>query len=311
VLLAHSLSPILFHIVPFAQIGAIWEVGHLIVALHHGSLLSSLASGISLRRGQAMASTARGRCRLPSPEARTRARPLGGHDLVLTLITAGCVSPDAAGTTGDRPVLVTIAEKKVLGSDQQGKRNPAPRRRAHANREQIYAIVQPYLQHTLRRGVELTRISADDPRLIEPDPLHRTRPESTAGNTPVGRSREGQARRRRRGPDLSGISRRSRPTGRWHKLVDKATANVSLRLSVHLVLIDPDPELTEELARDVAVDIRSNLLFSRFDEWTVFTYGNLTGRESADFHRSLSMTVDEHHAHWMVNQWRGGATVNR
>jgi hypothetical protein len=74
---------------------------------------------------------------------------------------------------------------------------------------------------------------------------------------------------------------------------------------------DPDLELTEERARDVGVDIRSNLLFSRFDEWTVFTYGNLTGRKSADFHRSFSMTMDKHRAPWMVNQWRGGATVNR
>jgi hypothetical protein len=97
----------------------------------------------------------------------------------------------------------------------------------------------------------------------------------------------------------------------WRKLVDKATANVPLSLSVHLVLADPDLELTEELARRVGDDIRSNPLFGRFDEWTIFTYSNLIGRESEDFHRSFWMTAAKTGEGWWISEWVDGATVHR
>ncbi len=75
--------------------------------------------------------------------------------------------PDATHTQDDAPALVTIAEKEALGYDQpEGKRNPELQALANANRDQIYAIVEPYLQRTLRRDVELTGINAYHPSLM-------------------------------------------------------------------------------------------------------------------------------------------------
>jgi hypothetical protein len=77
--------------------------------------------------------------------------------------------PDERRTADNRPALVSLAEKEALGYDHpEGKRNPELQRLANANREQIYAIVEPHLERTTGRRVELTGINAYHPsRMVQ------------------------------------------------------------------------------------------------------------------------------------------------
>lgn len=62
------------------------------------------------------------------------------------------------------PALVTPEEKDELGwENPDAMLNSELQRLAMANREQIYSIVQPYVERTLRRQVEMTGISATYP----------------------------------------------------------------------------------------------------------------------------------------------------
>lgn len=299
--------------------------------------------------------------------------------------------PDATHAPDDAPVLVTIAEKEALGYDQpEGKRNPELQALANANRDQIYAIVQPYLQRTLRRDVELTGINAYHPSLmvqitwrtldepyvagaedvrLQPDgtltseayigpSLTAIEAETVSGILAMAYRDELDAMRDHlltAHPEIGGglsrgyidrarladaifdpspgkllpgggkdparsheaansiyaayLADPERSSVQWRKIVEKLTAGVPLNVGVHLVLADPDTDLSEDLARRVGDDIRENPLFHRFDEWTVFVYSNLIDRNSDKFHRSFTMTADKSGSDWWITEWLDGATV--
>lgn len=94
--------------------------------------------------------------------------------LVGLALLGGCVltgSRDGEGAMGaderridGGPVLVPAEVWEQLGYERpEAQRNPAVMRLALANREQIYGVVQPYLESMLGREVVLTGMSADRP----------------------------------------------------------------------------------------------------------------------------------------------------
>lgn len=94
--------------------------------------------------------------------------------LVAFAVLGGCVLPaprDGSGEAGGGerrvdggPVLVPAEVKERLGYERpEAQRNPAVMRLALANREQIYGVVQPYVESMLGRDVVLTGMSANRP----------------------------------------------------------------------------------------------------------------------------------------------------
>lgn len=64
----------------------------------------------------------------------------------------------------DEPVLVTVAEKERLGYFRpEDSRTPGLQRKVWEHREQIYSVVQPYVERELGREVRMTGISTGYP----------------------------------------------------------------------------------------------------------------------------------------------------
>lgn len=107
------------------------------------------------------------------------------------------------------------------------------------------------------------------------------------------------------------LDRPSRTDAEWRKLLDKVAAGLPISLSVRLVLADPDVEVTEDLTRRLADDVRNHPLLAPFGSWYVFTYSNLIGRASNDFHREFVLYADPGRPEWWVRGSRDGGTVER
>jgi hypothetical protein len=103
-----------------------------------------------------------------------------------------------------------------------------------------------------------------------------------------------------------------RTPAQWRELVDNTAADLPLSLSVRLVLADPDIELTEDLTRRLAEDVRDHPLLTPFGSWNVFTFSNLIGRDTNDFHREFVLSADRGQPEWWVRrESRDGGTVPR
>lgn len=82
------------------------------------------------------------------------------------VVLGGCVPGVGGSREKERPVvaLVTPKEKDKLGwENPDSMLNSDLQRLAMENRQQIYSIVKPYVERTLGREVEMTRISASYP----------------------------------------------------------------------------------------------------------------------------------------------------
>lgn len=298
-------------------------------------------------------------------------------------------------TDGDGPALVSLAEKEVLGYDQpEAWRNADLQRLVNDNRTQIYSVVQPHVEDTLGRRVEMTGIQATYPyRAVEvgwrtidepivagaeyafPDADGTLRSEAHIGESGTALSSEtvngiylmayrdelttvladllqahpefggglppGYLRQYNRADPVFRVSfstplssadddelraamnaagdaiyqayldRPDRTHAEWRKLVDKTAADLPLSLSVRLVLADPDVDLTEDLTRRLAEDVRDHPLLAPFGSWYVFAFSNLIGRDTNDFHREFVLDADRGRPHWSIDERRNGGTVHR
>ncbi len=105
----------------------------------------------------------RGSARFANSGGRVAAvRRFGVAALAAVILLGACTLP---GSGTQKPVLVTASHKEKLGYEQpEGMRNPGAQRTALAHREEIYAVVKPYVERELGgRKVVLGDISAPYP----------------------------------------------------------------------------------------------------------------------------------------------------
>lgn len=104
----------------------------------------------------------------------------------------------------------------------------------------------------------------------------------------------------------------SRTDAEWFEIFEELYGSREMAISLHLILADPAVELTEEMSRQVADDVRSNPLFAGYGQWRVFTFSNQMLRDENKaymFHREFILTADREQSEWWVDMWVDGATV--
>ncbi|HEY0216986.1 MAG TPA: hypothetical protein VGC57_11395 [Cellulomonas sp.] len=82
-----------------------------------------------------------------------------------------------------------------------------------------------------------------------------------------------------------------RTDAEWRALFEEVASDRLISLTVHLVLADPAVELTEEVSRTIAEDVRTNPLFPGTTAWCVFTYSNLVVRDLDFFHQQYTLST--------------------
>lgn len=108
------------------------------------------------------------------------------------------------------------------------------------------------------------------------------------------------------------LDRPQRTPVEWRKLVDKVAAGLPLTLSVRLVLADPGTELTEDVTRRLADDVRNHPLLAPFGAWNAFTFSNLIARDTNDFRQEFVISADRDRPEWLIRrESRDGASARR
>lgn len=316
--------------------------------------------------------------------------------VVVATISGGCSVSDvqdalSSGVGNERaPVLVTAAEKEALGYESpEAMRNPDLQRLALEHRIEIYSAVEPFVEKSLGRDVEIVGFSAPYPystlkvkyRTLE-DPV-------VASSAFVGLSSDGTVssieridalevqnktveglylvayrqkiaqmteylaaaypqftqlpegyarslsqadsmyyfRNYRRYDEQRNIeeikegegaifqayeANPSRTAAEWFDLFEQAYGRRVMHISLSLMLADPAEELTQEMGRRIADDVRSNPLFAGFGEWAIFVFGNQVLRDAAGsniHHQQYLFRANIERPQWLVEYWQDGATV--
>ncbi|HEY0186382.1 MAG TPA: hypothetical protein VGC67_02740 [Cellulomonas sp.] len=105
-----------------------------------------------------------------------------------------------------------------------------------------------------------------------------------------------------------------RTDAEWAALLDAVLEGREMELTVDLMLADPQAELTEDLSRQVADDVRTNPVFTGFGSWFVNTRSNLIARDGTgfyDFHQMFLFDADTERPDevWSVDYWEDGGTI--
>lgn len=102
-----------------------------------------------------------------------------------------------------------------------------------------------------------------------------------------------------------------RTDAQWRELFELEAGDRPVGVSVRLVLRDPEEELTWEVTRQIATDMRDNPLFARFVRWSVVTHSNLVVRDRDHFHDRWGVTIEQAdlgEADWHVSHEVNGGT---
>lgn len=103
---------------------------------------------------------------------------------------------------------------------------------------------------------------------------------------------------------------RNRTDAEWREILERAGVGRGFALGVDLMLAEPGTELTEELARRVADDLRSNPLFAGFTSWRITTISNeLLRGEIATPHQEIAVWTNERLVEWSVTHKVDGGHV--
>jgi hypothetical protein len=100
----------------------------------------------------------------------------------------------------------------------------------------------------------------------------------------------------------------------WLALFEQVLGDREMAIIVDLMLVDPQVELTEELSRQVADDVRTNPVFAGFGSWLITTRSNLIPRDATKPYESHQLFLfdsdrDQSDAVWAVDYWEDGGTI--
>jgi hypothetical protein len=94
----------------------------------------------------------------------------------------------------------------------------------------------------------------------------------------------------------------------WRALLEEVYGDRDLTLGLDLMLVDPDADVSEELVRQVAEDVRSSAELEGCSHWTVTIYSNRMLRDvngARIFHEQISISAEDGSA-WYLDYLLNG-----